>query len=260
MTRRSRSATWSTSRIRFSSEPPYSSSRRLLRGEELVEQIAVASGSRGCGSQRSRSECRGLEGVNHGRDPRLVERGGRTVPLLERDRAGGDRRPAPLFERELPTPLPGDVAAPLRPEWASWIPATAPCEWMKRAILASGSTWASSQIPMSPGEIRPSRVTAVASTKTSAAPPDARLPRWTRCQSLARPSSRRTGNRRHRDPAPEPLAADHQRTQQVNLRGPRGRGRSPPDRGGRKGSSTRPARSWSCSTGVGDDSIVDRGQ
>ena len=42
---------------------------------------------------------------------------------------------------------------------------------------------------MSPGEIRPSRVTAVASTITSAAPPTARLPRWTRCQSSASPSS-----------------------------------------------------------------------
>ena len=31
--------------------------------------------------------------------------------------------------------------------------------------------------------------TAVASVKTSPAPPTARLPRWTRCQSLAKPSS-----------------------------------------------------------------------
>src|ERR1700712_4457930 len=42
---------------------------------------------------------------------------------------------------------------------------------------------------MSAGQPRPSRVTAVASTTTSAAPPTARLPRWTRCQSLAIPSS-----------------------------------------------------------------------
>ena len=42
---------------------------------------------------------------------------------------------------------------------------------------------------MSPGVIRPSRVTAEASTMTRPAPPDARLPRWTKCQSLASPSS-----------------------------------------------------------------------
>jgi hypothetical protein len=41
---------------------------------------------------------------------------------------------------------------------------------------------------MSPGVMRPSRSTAVASTIASATPPTARLPRWTRCQSLASPS------------------------------------------------------------------------
>ncbi len=47
---------------------------------------------------------------------------------------------------------------------------------------------ASLQIPRSAGEIRPSGVTAVASVMTSAAPPTARLPRCTRCQSFAKPS------------------------------------------------------------------------
>ena len=37
--------------------------------------------------------------------------------------------------------------------------------------------------------MRPSAVTAVASVNTSAAPPTARLPRCTRCQSLANPST-----------------------------------------------------------------------
>src|SRR5580692_7817978 len=44
-------------------------------------------------------------------------------------------------------------------------------------------------MPRSPLVIRPSGVTAVASTITSATPPTARLPRWTRCQSLASPSA-----------------------------------------------------------------------
>ena len=56
-------------------------------------------------------------------------------------------------------------------------------------MRASGSICCSPQMPMSPAEMRPSRVTAVASTMISAAPPTARLPRCTRCQSLANPSS-----------------------------------------------------------------------
>src|SRR5688572_376299 len=60
---------------------------------------------------------------------------------------------------------------------------------MNRLMGTSGSTWRSSQIPASPGVIRPSGETAVASAITKAAPPAARAPRWTRCQSVARPSS-----------------------------------------------------------------------
>src|ERR1700734_91875 len=43
-------------------------------------------------------------------------------------------------------------------------------------------------MPRSCGLIRPSGETAQASVKTREAPPTARLPRWTRCQSLAKPS------------------------------------------------------------------------
>ena len=42
--------------------------------------------------------------------------------------------------------------------------------------------------PAIPGEIRPSGETAVASTMTSEAPPTARLPKWTKCQSVGIPS------------------------------------------------------------------------
>src|SRR5688500_16243637 len=60
---------------------------------------------------------------------------------------------------------------------------------MKLTIRARGWTCASFQMPRSCGLMRPSGVTAVASVNTSPAPPTARLPRWTRCQSLAKPSS-----------------------------------------------------------------------
>ena len=58
-----------------------------------------------------------------------------------------------------------------------------------RAMRASGSICSSDQIPTSFGVMRPSGTTAVASTMTSPAPPAARLPRCTRCQSLAKPFS-----------------------------------------------------------------------
>src|SRR5438067_2856603 len=44
-------------------------------------------------------------------------------------------------------------------------------------------------MPRSCGLMRPVAVTAVASVNTSAAPPTARLPRCTKCQSLAKPST-----------------------------------------------------------------------
>ncbi len=44
-------------------------------------------------------------------------------------------------------------------------------------------------MPVQPGEILPSREMSVISVITSAAPPTARLPRWTRCQSFGIPSS-----------------------------------------------------------------------
>src|SRR5450755_3377301 len=44
-------------------------------------------------------------------------------------------------------------------------------------------------MPRSPGEMRPRGSTAVASAITAPAPPTARLPRCTRCQSPAKPSS-----------------------------------------------------------------------
>ena len=69
------------------------------------------------------------------------------------------------------------------------MPGTAPPASIRRAIRPQASAWASFQIPVSRGEIRPSRTTAVASVKTSDAPPTARLPRCTSCQLFGIPSS-----------------------------------------------------------------------
>ena len=72
---------------------------------------------------------------------------------------------------------------------ASWMPATAPWARIKRVMRCRGSICSSFHRPRSWAVIRPSGVTAVASVKISPAPPTARLPRWTRCQSLASPST-----------------------------------------------------------------------
>src|SRR5580704_4743247 len=59
---------------------------------------------------------------------------------------------------------------------------------MNRVMRASISMCSSFQIPRSWGLMRASGNTAVASVKTREAPPTARLPRCTRCQSVAKPS------------------------------------------------------------------------
>ncbi len=76
----------------------------------------------------------------------------------------------------------------LRPAWASCTAGTAPRASMKRVIGFQAAAWPSCHSPVSAGEILPSGDTALASAITTAAPPTARLPRWTRCQSLGKPS------------------------------------------------------------------------
>ena len=71
----------------------------------------------------------------------------------------------------------------------SCTPIRAPCPCANSTICASFAMCSSFQMPRSPGEMRPSGVTAEASRVTRPAPPWARAPRWTRCQSVAKPSS-----------------------------------------------------------------------
>ena len=79
---------------------------------------------------------------------------------------------------------------PLRPAWASWRAIRAPvCRWTNSTMRRQASTCSGLYIPVQPGLIRPSRLTSVISATTRDAPPAARLPRWTRCQSFGVPSS-----------------------------------------------------------------------
>src|SRR2546430_15824569 len=60
---------------------------------------------------------------------------------------------------------------------------------MKSTMRFQAATCSRLYMPVQPGLIRPSRLTSVISVITSPAPPIARLPRWTRCQSFGVPSS-----------------------------------------------------------------------
>ncbi len=60
---------------------------------------------------------------------------------------------------------------------------------MKSTTRFQAATCSGLYMPVQPGLIRPSRLTSVISVITSPAPPIARLPRWTRCQSFGVPSS-----------------------------------------------------------------------
>src|SRR3989454_549269 len=60
---------------------------------------------------------------------------------------------------------------------------------MKSPMRFQAATCSGLYMPVQPGLIRPSRLTSVISVITSPAPPIARLPRWTRCQSFGVPSS-----------------------------------------------------------------------
>ena len=87
-----------------------------------------------------------------------------------------------------PRPSHGRRALALRPACASWTPASAPCAWTNATIRDHAAACSSFQIPVSCGLIRPSGLTAVASLRTTPAPPTARAPRCTRCQSSGMPS------------------------------------------------------------------------
>jgi len=61
--------------------------------------------------------------------------------------------------------------------------------WTKSTMRFHAVTCSGLYMPVQPGLMRPSRLTSVISVMTSPAPPTARLPRCTRCQSPGVPSS-----------------------------------------------------------------------
>ena len=219
---RSRSATRRSSRIRFSRLPPYSSLRWLLqRREELVQQVAVrrvdldhaepgAERAAAAASKAATMPSIPASSSGTGTGSPSLNGIGLGPTTVQPPSSGVFRRRLPSTAgRNWPCGRRGRAGCPRRPPGCGRTGRSGP-----------GARRASSpQMPRSPGVIRPSRVTAVASTMTSAAPPTARLPRWTRCQSSAKPSRRAVlAHRRHHDAVPEGHAADRQRAEQVDLR------------------------------------------
>src|SRR6185312_8958486 len=79
---------------------------------------------------------------------------------------------------------------PLRPLWPICAPMRAvPWVWTKSTIRCQPTTWSSRYSPPHPGVIRPSADVQIISVITSAAPPTARAPRWTRWKSPTAPST-----------------------------------------------------------------------
>src|SRR5262249_16010695 len=68
------------------------------------------------------------------------------------------------------------------------MPMALPSPFTNRTMRPNAPTCTSAQIPRSSGLIRPSPVTGVGSVNTRPAPPIARVARWTKCQSLTKPS------------------------------------------------------------------------
>ena len=86
-------------------------------------------------------------------------------------------------------PSQGRAALARRPAWPSWMPGATPCSRYMAAIRAKPSIWPSFHNPVQPWVMRPSRVTAVASTKAAPNPPSANLAWCRKCQSCTAPST-----------------------------------------------------------------------
>src|SRR3954468_12668291 len=129
------------------------------------------------------------EGAHDARDSGLVERLRHLVLLAETNRARRDDAEPALLRRHRAAALPGTRSGSLPPgvgELDAHLGALRPHERGDLRELACLLLLPDAEILRAD---RPSGVTAAASVNTSEAPPTARDPRWTRCQSVANPSS-----------------------------------------------------------------------
>ena len=180
--------------MRFSRLPPYSSVRdgwRAARGSSRA-------GSRGpCAARAGRSPRARARRAAATKSSRTRSMSARSIARGAcQPASNGDGRGRRASARRCPSAaaavvaLPGRATEPLRPACASCMPILAPvCACTKSTMRCQASACASFQIPVQPCVMRPSALTSVVSVITRPAPPTARLPRCTRCQSSTVPST-----------------------------------------------------------------------
>ncbi len=185
--------------------------RRSRRRSRPCGRSRAARGTRGSGSRarrapRAAGNPRRARAARPRRRPRPQRRSrSRSARAARASRRRTPRRSArPAASRARPAraaapPSHGAAFDALRPACAIWMPGTAPCSLRNAVIGRKAAACASDQMPESSGLMRPSGVTAEASTITAPAPPVARAPRWTRCHSDRHALARRVLAHR-RDP------------------------------------------------------------
>ena len=163
------------------------------RREELVQQVAMRRvqfdrveaqamrALRGRSAKACSMRCRPARVQRHRRRPRRRR-------AAAADGATGCQPPVRRARSAAP-PSQGAWLEALRPACASWIAiGIGECRRTAASTRRSAASVASDHSPRSPGVMRPSGSTAVASMVSRPAPDSARWPRWIRCQSLASPS------------------------------------------------------------------------
>ena len=171
---------------------------------------------------------------------RVISRGGALMPSRYGSGEGASVSQLPDGSGRSSSSQPSWVE-PLRPECPSCMQSFVRlCACTNSTMRCHASRCASFQIPVQPGEMRPSGDTQVISVKTSPAPPVAREPRCTRCQSPGMPSVGRVlRHRRDDDAVLERHAAqlerqEHRRARRRRRpRAPRAAPRRPPRMPGR---------------------------
>ena len=191
-TERHASKTSSGNRMRLSSEPPYSSARVFVSGEMNDASrypCAMWTSSRSKPASRARPAASAKAAMAQFMSARVISRG---TELRSAKYGIGDaetRGHPPSASGSL-SPSHNRCVAPFRPACPSCTPiAAGVSRWTNSTMRFHAAACSGRYSPAHHGEMRASRDTSVISAITSPAPPIARLPRCTRCQSPIVPSS-----------------------------------------------------------------------
>jgi hypothetical protein len=181
-TGRTASVSSSRKRILFSRLPPYSSVRRLDKGDRNCcarYPCAACNSISSMPIRSARLAASTNRPITRAMSAWLISRG-TSQPLPAGTGLGpitchGKSPRAASVSSSAPLPCQGRWMLALRPAWPSWMPGTTPWPFMKSTAGLIASARASSQIPMQPWVIRPMSSTAVASRMIAPGRPSAYL-------------------------------------------------------------------------------------